>query len=80
MILVMGLLVSTNANSLSKEKMAKLVSKAKTQAAVHLIHEYCRSEDSFLETFYSERCKCAIKSGKAETKAAVFIIADQCGM
>ena len=79
-IVVLGLLLSGNAYSLSKEKMAELVSEANTRGAVGLIYENCQHEDAFLEIFYSKRCKCAIKSGKAKTRAAVGLIAEQCGL
>jgi len=79
-IVVLGLMLSGNAYSLSKEKMAELVSEANTRGAVGLIYEYCQDEDAFLEIFYSKRCKCAIKSGKAKTRAAVSVIAQQCGL
>lgn len=80
LIILVALLWCGNAYGLSKEKMAKLVSEANTRAAVGLIYEYCRGENAFFKIFYSKRCKCAIKSGKAKTRAGVSVIAQQCGL
>ena len=80
-IIFITLITSTNAYSLSEEKLIELrASKARTNAAAGLIYDYCAGEDAILEMFYSKRCKCAIKAGKANNRAAVGLIVDQCGL
>ena len=79
-IIFITLITSTYAYSLSEEKLIELTSKARTNAAAGLIYDYCAGEDAILEMLYSKRCKCAIKAGKAKNRAAVGLIADQCGL
>jgi|ETNmetMinimDraft_33_1059910.scaffolds.fasta_scaffold118968_2 hypothetical protein len=79
-ILVLGLLISSNAHSLSKDKLAELVSEANTRGAAGLIYDYCMNEDAFLEILYSKNCKCAIKVGKAKTGGAAGMVAELCGL
>ena len=87
-IIFITLITSTNAYSLSEDKLIELTSKARTNAAAGLIYDYCAGEEEIkvrgikvsLEILYSKRCKCAIKAGKAKNRAAVGLIADQCGL
>ena len=79
-IIFITLITCTNAYSLSEEKLIELTSKARTNAAAGLIYDYCAGEDAILEMLYSKRCKCAIKAGKANNRAAVGLIVDQCGL
>ena len=79
-IIFISLIATSNVYSLSEEKLIKLTSKAHTRAAAGLIYDYCSSEDAYLQILYSEKCKCAIKAGKAKNRAAVGLIADQCGL
>ena len=80
LIITIGILTITNANSLSEEDLVDLAAKAITRAAVGLIYDYCAGEDAFLQIMYSKKCKCAIRAGKAKNRAAVGLIADQCGL
>ena len=80
LIVTIGILTITNANSLSEEDLVDLAAKANTNAAAGLIYNYCSGEDAFLQVMYSKKCKCAIKAGKAKNRAAVGLIVDQCGL
>ena len=80
LIITVGILTITNANSLSEEDLVDLAAKANTRAAVGLIYDYCSGEDAILQVLYSKKCKCAIRAGKAKNRAAVGLIADQCGL
>jgi hypothetical protein len=80
LIIILSLIATGSAHSLSEDKLIELTSKAYTRAAAGLIYDYCSGEDAFLEILYSKRCKCAIKAGKAKNRAAVGLIVDQCGL
>ena len=80
LIIILSLIATVSAHSLSEDELIKLTSKAHTRAAAGLIYDYCSGEDAFLERLYSKRCKCAIKAGKAKNRAAVGLIVDQCGL
>ena len=45
-ILVMSVLVSTNAYSMSEDQLIKLASKAETRKGTNLIIDYCEDEDA----------------------------------
>ncbi len=79
-VVTIGILTTTNANSLSEKDLIDLAAKANTNAAAGLIYDYCSGEDAFLQVMYSKKCKCAIKAGKAKNRAAVGLIVDQCGL
>ena len=79
-ILVLILIMQTAAFSLDRDDLAKLMSKAKTSVAANNIYDECEGENAFFKIFYSKSCKCAIKSGKAKTRAGVSVIAQQCGL
>ena len=79
-IIAFGMLMITNAHSLSEKDLIDLAAKANTNAAAGLIYDYCSGEDAFLQAMYSQKCKCAIKAGKAKNRAAVGLIVDQCGL
>jgi len=79
-ILIIGMLMISKAYSLSEKDLIDLAAKANTNAAAGLIYDYCSGEDAFLQAMYSQKCKCAIKAGKAKNRAAVGLIVDQCGL
>ena len=79
-IVVLILIMQTAAFSLDRDDLAKLMSKAKTSVAANNIYDECEGENAFFKIFYSKRCKCAIKSGKANNHAAAIEILDQCGL
>ena len=80
LVIILSLIATGSAHSLSEDELIDLTAKAHTRAAANLIYDYCSGEDAFLEMLYSKRCKCAIKAGKAKNRAAVGLIVDQCGL
>ena len=77
-IVVLILIMQTAAFSLDRDDLTKLMSKAKTSVAANRIHDECEGEDAFLQIMYSDSCKCAIRSGKANNHAAAIEILNQC--
>ena len=73
---------------MNNEKLSRLKWKAKTDIAIKAIDENCSKEDAGLEIdsevgeqiFYSQKCKCAIKSGITEDKILARNILDVCSL
>ncbi len=74
--------------AMNNEKLSRLKWKAKTDIAIKAIQENCSKEDVGLEIdseageqiFFSQKCKCAIKSGITEDKILAKNILDVCSL
>ena len=74
--------------SMTKDKLYRLTSKAKTEIAFYAIEYHCSDENPGLEVdsevaeqiYYSSSCKCAIKSGKTDNTLLAEQILDQCNL
>ncbi len=81
LILVAGLLLSGNAYSLDESNLAELAAKAETDYGAIVIQNFCEDEDyKVFSLLYGDDCKCAIKAGKAKTKAGAVAVLNACGI
>ena len=80
-IIVLGLLLSGNAYSMDANDLADLAAKAETDYGAIVIQDYCYDEDwKMFSGGYGDDCKCAIKAGKAKSKAGAVAVLNACDL
>ena len=77
--IIFSLFISSSALAMDESDLAKLAAKAETDYGAIEIQNYCYNED--YKTFnwqYGDDCQCAIKAGKAKTKAGAIAVINSC--